>query len=213
MKKLISELNIREAYKRGVKTLHVNQNAIVTSAAIDLAKNLKIEIVQTTEPVKPAESKPAKIEYKGTLAIGSDHGGFRLKEELKPFIESYGYKIKDVGTNSEEACDYPDFAFAVAKLVSNGDADKGIMIDAIGVASAMVANKIPGIRAAACQTELAAFSSREHNDANVLTIGGRLLGADFAKSIVKIWLQTNFAGERHQKRVNKINDIDVKFRK
>ncbi|MDI6802911.1 MAG: ribose 5-phosphate isomerase B [Bacteroidota bacterium] len=147
------------------------------------------------------------------IAIGSDHGGFSMKEQLKPFIADMGYTIKDMGTTSEEACDYPDYAFAVAKLVSSGDADRGIMIDAVGVASAMVANKLPGVRAAACQNEFAARSSREHNDANLLTLGGRIIGIELAKTIVKAWLVTEFAGGRHQKRVDKISDIDLKYRK
>ena len=131
-----------------------------------------------------------------------------MKEALKPYIESMGFKAVDLGTYSEEACDYPDFAYAVARMVSLKQASRGIMIDAIGVASAMVANKVKGIRAACCVNEFSAQSSREHNDANVLTLGGRMLGTELAKSIVKAWLETGFGGGRHKKRVDKITEIE-----
>jgi ribose 5-phosphate isomerase B len=142
------------------------------------------------------------------VAIGSDHGGFPLKESLRVFIEGLGFRVVDVGTYSAEACDYPDFAYAVARMVSLGKASKGIMIDAVGNASAIVANKVRGIRAACCPDEFSARSSREHNDANVLTLGGRTLGADLAKSITRVWLETSFGGGRHQKRLDKIAEIE-----
>ncbi len=213
-KKLISDLTVKEAAKRGQKQIKVTPGTIVTSAARDVAKSVGMEFIETNDVLqKVADKPPPKKIYKGIIAIGSDHGGFSMKEQLKPFIADMGYTIKDMGTTSEEACDYPDYAFAVAKLVSSGDADKGIMIDAVGVASAMVANKLPGVRAAVCQNEFAAQSSREHNDANMLTLGGRILGIELAKTIVKVWLVTEFAGGRHQKRVDKISDIDLKYRK
>lgn len=212
-KKLISDLTVREAAKRGQKQIKVTPGTIVTSAARDVAKSLAIEFVEIKDALEKVADKTPKKVYKGIIAIGSDHGGFSMKEQLKPFIADMGYTIKDMGTTSEEACDYPDYAFAVAKLVSSGDADRGIMIDAVGVASAMVANKLPGVRAAACQNEFAAQSSREHNDANLLALGGRIIGIELAKTIVKIWLVTEFAGGRHQKRVDKISDIDLKYRK
>lgn len=213
-KKLISDLTVKEAAKRGQKQIKVAPGTIVTSAARDVAKGLAIEFVEVKDVLKKVADNPIPQKvYKGIIAIGSDHGGFSMKEQLKPFIAEMGYTIKDIGTTSEEACDYPDYAFAVAKLVSSGDVDRGIMIDAVGVASAMVANKLPGVRAAACQNEFAAHSSREHNDANMLTLGGRIIGVEMAKSIVKVWLITEFAGGRHQNRVDKISDIDLKYRK
>ncbi|MCI0708503.1 MAG: ribose 5-phosphate isomerase B [Ignavibacteriae bacterium] len=136
-----------------------------------------------------------------------------MKEQLKSFLLDAGYTVADVGTNSEQACDYPDFAFAVATLVSSGQAAKGIMVDGVGVASAMVANKVPGVRAANCTSEFAARSSREHNDANVLTLGGRVLGIESAKAITKVWLETWFGGGRHQARVQKISDIEKRYSK
>jgi ribose 5-phosphate isomerase B len=216
-RKLLSDTDVKSEFKKGRKSINVEKTTIVTSAAIDRAKSLGIEIIleagsPTVNP-KTASDTSTKIPSRGIVTIGSDHGGYQMKELLKPFIQSLGYVIKDVGTSSEEACDYPDFAFAVAKLVSTGEVDRGIMIDAVGIASAMVANKIPGIRAAACQSEFGAQSSREHNDANVLTLGGRIIGIELAKSIVKTWLLAEFSGGRHQKRVQKISDIDEKFRR
>ncbi|RCK71788.1 MAG: Ribose 5-phosphate isomerase B [Ignavibacteriae bacterium] len=214
MKRVLSEKDIKEAARKGQKTIQISKSIMVTSAARDTAKSLGITIEQISDS-KPdvTESKTEKVKYKGKIAIGSDHGGFQLKEKLKTHLEELGYTVFDVGTSSEDPCDYPDYAFAVAKLVSTGEVNKGIMIDAVGVASAIVANKLSGIRAAACQTEFAARSSREHNDANVLTLGGRILGLDLAKNIVNIFLNTEYAGGRHQKRVDKINDIDIKYRK
>ncbi len=142
------------------------------------------------------------------IALASDHGGYQLKEFLKSFLEKSGYNVVDLGTYTEEACDYPDYAYAVARMVSLGQASKGIMIDAIGIASAIVANKVHGIRAACAFDEFSARSSREHNDANVLTLGGRTLGSELAKAIVTTWLETNFGGGRHQKRLDKIADIE-----
>ncbi|MBI4811216.1 MAG: ribose 5-phosphate isomerase B [Ignavibacteriales bacterium] len=150
---------------------------------------------------------------KETIAIGSDHGGFSLKEQLKPFLVSLGYNVIDLGTNSEESCDYPDFAFSVAAMVMKGSASRGIIIDTVGTASAMAANKIPGIRAACCFDEYSARSSREHNNSNIMTLGGKVIGIELARSIVKIWLETSYAGGRHQKRLDKISDIEKKFLK
>jgi len=211
-KKLISELTVIEASKRGEKFIAIDPSCIVTDAARDRARQLGIQLAQKkAEPkITPAEpSAPSSPpSAKEIIAVGSDHGGFALKESLKPYIEGLGYRVVDLGTYSEEACDYPDFAYAVARMVTLGDAGRGIMIDAIGTASAMVANKLSGIRAACCFNELSAQSSREHNNANVLTLGGRVFGVELAKSIVKVWLSTNFGGGRHQKRLDKISDIE-----
>ncbi len=146
------------------------------------------------------------------VALGADHGGFAMKEQLKAYLLELGYTVADVGTTSDQACDYPDFAYAVATFVASGRAKSGIMVDAVGVASAIVANKVPGIRAVTASNEFTARSSREHNDANVLTLGGRVLGAEVAKSIVKLWLETWFGGGRHQARVKKISDIEDRLR-
>ena len=142
------------------------------------------------------------------IAIGCDHGGFSLKEELKRFLEDDGFTVRDMGTDSTDSVDYPDFAEKVARSVASGDCDRGIMIDSIGIASAMAANKIRGIRAAPCRDVTTARSSREHNNANVLTLGGKVLEDTLAKEIVSAWLSTEFAGGRHWPRVNKIMALE-----
>ena len=214
-KKLISEQTIIEVAKRGEKIFFFDSSAIVTDAARDRAKQLGIRLEQKKQEAKSSvtEITPSSQQSrsKEVIAIGSDHGGFQLKELLKPFIENLGYKVVDLGAYTEEPCDYPDYAYAVARMVSLGDASKGIMIDAVGTASAIVANKLGGIRAACCSNEFSAQSSREHNNANVLTLGGRVIGTEVAKSITKIWLETNFGGGRHQKRLDKISDIEKRL--
>lgn len=138
------------------------------------------------------------------IAIGSDHGGFELKEHLKSFIRvTFRYDVVDYGCHSPEAVDYPDYAFLVAAAVAEGDFPLGIMIDGAGLGSSMVANKLPGIRAAVCNDIFAARNSRAHNKANVLTLGARIIGVGLAEEIVKTWLTTPFE-ERHQKRIDKI---------
>lgn len=146
------------------------------------------------------------------IAIGSDHGGFELKEIIKEYItKDLNFEVIDFGTYSTIAVDYPDFAFLVADAVSRNEVDRGIMIDGIGVASAMVANKLSNVRAAVCNDLFSANSSRNHNDANVLTMGGRVIGSGLAKEIVKVWLTTQF-DSRHQNRVDKITRIEKAFK-
>ncbi len=147
------------------------------------------------------------------VALGADHGGYPLKEILKTHLASLNYNVIDCGTNSTEAVDYPDFAYAVARLVSEGKAWRGIVIDGAGIGSAMVANKVPRVRAALCYDHATAMNSREHNDANVLTLGAGLIGANLAKQIVEIWLKTEFGGGRHAKRVEKIIEVEKRFLK
>ncbi len=161
----------------------------------------------------PANEVPMSsvTEKKGTvkkIAIGADHGGFPLKESLIRFLQDQGYRISDLGTSSTAAVDYPDFAAQVARAVASGDCDRGIMIDSLGMASAMAANKVRGIRAAMCYDLTTARSSREHNDANVLTLGGKILEPSLAAEIVALWLTTDFAGGRHWPRVNKIMALE-----
>jgi deoxyribose-phosphate aldolase len=135
------------------------------------------------------------------IAIGADHGGFELKEQLLAHLASAGHRVEDVGTSSREATDYPVFARAVAKAVSSGAADVGIMIDGAGIGSCMAANKVPGVRAAMAYDLSSARNSREHNDANVLTLGAGLIGAGLAKQIVDVWLETECTEARHLQRV------------
>jgi ribose 5-phosphate isomerase B len=150
---------------------------------------------------------------KRVVVIGADHGGFELKETLKKDLTTLGFDVNDVGTNSKDAVDYPDFAHAVAQLVGSGKAWRGIMIDGAGIGSCIVANKIPGVRAGMAYDYSSAVNSREHNDTNVLTLGAGLIGANLAKQIVKTWLTTEFAGGRHTSRVDKIKSVEKKYLK
>jgi ribose 5-phosphate isomerase B len=211
-KRLISEQTILEASKRGEKIIAVDAATMITDAARDRARQLGITFQTKSKETSPATSPAGAViapsRSSELIALGSDHGGLQLKELLKPLLEKSGYKVVDLGTYTEEACDYPDYAYAVARMVSLGQASRGIMIDSVGIASAIVANKVPGIRAACAFDEFSARSSREHNNANVLTLGGKTLGSELAKAIVTVWLETNFGGGRHQKRLDKIADIE-----
>jgi ribose 5-phosphate isomerase B len=155
-----------------------------------------------------AELSFPKISSNRSVAIGADHGGFNMKSELIPFLEKLGYGVMDCGTFSTESVDYPDFAHAVAKEVSEGRAWRGIMIDGAGIGSCMTANKVQGVKAAMCYDYATAVNSREHNDANVLTLGSGLIGLNQAKLIVETWLKTEFGGGRHQTRIDKMNQIE-----
>jgi ribose 5-phosphate isomerase B len=148
-----------------------------------------------------------------TIAIGADHGGVGLKDELKTMLETaeFGYTVLDCGTHGSDSVDYPDYAYAVAQLVANGRAWRGIMIDGAGIGSCMAANKVPGIRAAMCYDQATAVNSREHNNANVLTLGAGLIGDSLAKQIVATWLKSEFGGGRHGRRVDKIDAIGKRF--
>jgi ribose 5-phosphate isomerase B len=158
-----------------------------------------------------APSVQAVTPGKKVVAIGADHGGYEMKEALKPELSSLGFDIQDLGTNSKEAVDYPDYAHAVAQAVSSGKAWRGIMIDGAGIGSCIVANKVPGVRAGMAYDYSSAANSREHNDTNVLTLGAGLIGTNLAKQIVKTWLTTEFAGGRHTPRVDKIKSVEKKY--
>ncbi|PYS47014.1 MAG: ribose 5-phosphate isomerase B [Acidobacteria bacterium] len=145
------------------------------------------------------------------VAVGADHGGFKMKEGLKNFLTELGHRVRDYGTNSEDAVDYPDFAHAVARAVADHHADVGIIIDGAGVGSAMTANKVPGVRAAACYSVAVAKNSREHNDANVLTLGSKTITSAEMREIVHAWLSIEISEERHKKRVAKIKAIERQY--
>ncbi|MCE1247842.1 MAG: ribose 5-phosphate isomerase B [Firmicutes bacterium] len=149
------------------------------------------------------------------IIIGSDHGGFEMKEYIKKFLEKEGIEVKDYGAYSTDPVDYPDIALlvaeATAKEASNGTL--GIIIDGAGIASAICANKVTGIRAACCDNTFTARNSKEHNDANVLTLGGRVIGLGLAEEIVKMFICTPFAGGRHGRRVEKMMNIEAKYHK
>ena len=165
------------------------------------------------ELASTAPAPQAGISAKKIVAIGADHGGFELKEALKPELKTLGFEINDVGTNSKEAVDYPDFAHAVAQAVGSGKVWRGIMIDGAGIGSCIVANKVPGVRAGMAYDYSSAVNSREHNDTNVLTLGAGLIGVSLARQIVKTWLTTEFAGGRHTPRLDKIKSVEKKYLK
>ena len=143
------------------------------------------------------------------MVIGADHGGVALKDVLLAFLRDRGHAVEDVGAFGPDAVDYPDFAVAVARAVVGGRAELGIMIDGAGIGSCMAANKVVGARAAMCYDVTTASNAREHNDANVLTLGGTLIGARLAQEIVATFLGTPFGGGRHAKRVQKIDALDT----
>lgn len=147
------------------------------------------------------------------IAIGADHGGFELKEEIIKYLENNGYEYKDFGTYSTESCDYPDIALPVAEAVASKEFDRGILICGTGIGIGISANKVPGIRAALCSDTFSAHATREHNDANILTMGQRVVGPGLALDIVKIFLNTEFEGDRHVRRLEKITQIEKKYNK
>ncbi len=164
-------------------------------------------------PTPAAPAAPTRSSGAGVMALGADHGGFALKETLKEFLAGLGYTVVDCGTHSTDPVDYPDLAYAVSRLVSTGQAWRGIVVDGAGIGSAIAANKVPGVRAALCYDYASALNSREHNDANVLTLGAGLIGPNLARQIVQTWLATDFAGGRHQRRIDKITEIEKRFLK
>ena len=142
------------------------------------------------------------------VAIGCDHGGLHLKEDIKSLLADGGYEVTDFGTNSTDSVDYPDIAVPVANAVANGEFDRGILICGTGIGIGIAANKVKGIRAALCHDTFSAHASREHNNANILTMGARIIGPALPRDVVKIWLTTEFEGGRHERRVAKIADIE-----
>jgi ribose 5-phosphate isomerase B len=201
----ISEKEIQEIVKRVV------QRTVGGTAPDALLKSKPGESNQS-QPLSQL-SVPEKKAIKKSVAIGADHGGFDMKEMLKPYLVELGYEVVDCGTNDKKSVDYPDFALKVAQLVSEDKAWRGIMVDGAGIGSCMAANKVQGVRAAMCYDYATAVNSREHNDANVLTLGGGLIGNNLAKQIVSTWLSTEFGGERHMRRIEKIMAIEKKVQK
>lgn len=201
-KQLITEQQIRQAAK-GSRIIYIDKNAIVSPLARDTAKQLGVSLEfeqQEKNPDKRLEDIfPVKV-----VAIASDHGGFGMKEVLVKYLRELGYITHDLGPASDQPCDYPDYAFKVAEAVAGGKADRGVMIDSVGIGSAMAANRVKGVLAAKCNNAFEARSAREHNYANVLTIGAKIIGIEIAKEIVKVFLETPGGEERHQERVKKI---------
>lgn len=197
-KKVITEIDIINLLRKGKYKYEISGNEIFTPAALDKIKENSIELIKI-ESKKSILELSEKNLVKRKLVIGSDHTGYKTKQILIQLLKSQGFEILDVGTENENSCDYPDFAIKVSEEIKNGNADFGILIDATGIPSAITANKIPGIRAATCYNEFSAKSSREHNNSNVLVIGAKTLGEESIKSILNVWLNSGFLGERHQK--------------
>ena len=145
---------------------------------------------------------------KPRIALGADHAGFRAKETIKKYLEGAGYAVDDVGTWSEESVDYPDFARAVGERVASGKNPLGVLVCGTGIGVSIAANKVEGIRAALAHDSLTARRAREHNDANVIALGGKVVGDDEAIEIVQEFLNATFAGGRHQRRIDKISEMD-----
>lgn len=202
-KSVITEDDVRGLEPGAV--LRIGEDARLTPLAADIVNEKKIEIVRRASRRGSQASK--------LIAVGADHGGFRMKEELKAVLTDLGHKVQDFGAYSEEAVDYPDFAHAVARAVANRTADLGVVIDGAGVGSAMTANKVPGVRAAACYSVEVARNSREHNDANVLTLGSKTISSAQMREIVTVWLATEITEERHRKRVAKIDAIQRQYQR
>lgn len=146
------------------------------------------------------------------IATASDHAGYRLKEELKMLLRELGHEVRDFGTHSEDPVDYPDFIAQAAEAVAGGECERGIVLGGSGNGEAMVANKVPGVRCALCHDVTTARLAREHNDANMLALGQRIVGSEVARDLVRVWLDTPFDGGRHQRRVEKIADVETRMK-
>ena len=210
---MVTERDINEIPFRG--EFVIPRGALVTPLARQVAMDRKVTLIEGGDAPSPSvfSVQPTTIAAKGTrgVAIGADHGGYELKEAIKIYLGELGFTVIDCGTDSKQSVDYPDFAFAVAQLVGQGQAWRGIVIDGAGIGSCMVANKVPGVRASMCYDQATAVNSREHNNANILCLGAGLIGPDLARQIVKIWLEASFAGGRHARRVDKMMEIEKRF--
>ena len=186
--------------------LLVPYDAVLTPLAREEAERRGLTVREVEAKAAERRAPPEKL-----VALGADHAGFRLKEQLKPLLEQLGFSAEDLGVYDEQPADYPDLAAKVAEAVAAGRAARGIIVDGAGIGSAIAANKVPGVRAALCYDKASARNSREHNNANVLTLGGRLLPTDVALEVAATWLTTSFAGGRHEKRVAKITEIERRY--
>lgn len=209
-KRLITELDIRKIERAGSTVVVFDDNCIFTPLALDRIKENKLTLVK--KKLDSIANPEASVSFnpKNKIAIGSDHTGFRLKNILLKYLNEKGIETIDSGTYDENSCDYPDFAEKVSQFILSGQAERGILIDATGIPSAITANKFKGIRAATCYNEFSAKSSREHNNSNIIVLGARSLGEETIKSILNAWLVTPFLGGRHQKRLDKITAIEIK---
>ena len=203
-RELITALQVQDAANAGQRVLKIAPDALITPLARDEARARGLTFAEQETAAEPGVRT-------GVVAIGADHGGFRYKAQLKPFIKTLGWSVLDLGVDAEVPCDYPDYAFAVARAVALGKCDFGVMIDGTGLNSAVVCNKVPGIRAVSASNEFAAVSARSHGDAQILTLGSRTLGIEVCKALVTRFLSTAFDGGRHQRRVDKISEVEARF--
>jgi ribose 5-phosphate isomerase B len=212
MKPLITAADLERVAQNG--EVAVTEDTLITPLAREEAerRGIVFRITPDAGPADPSRAASAERSAR-VVAIAADHGGFALKQQLKEYLADWGYKVLDLGTSSAEAVDYPDFAEAVGNAVAQGQAWLGIVLDSAGIGSSIAANKVPGVRAALCYDRATARNSREHNDANVLTLGARLISPEDAREIVALWLATPFAGGRHQRRVDKIRSIEERLAK
>jgi ribose 5-phosphate isomerase B len=210
MKILLTEKDILEFEKQGIRIVYKTKDTVITPLAADRIKTLKFTILE--QNISSSENNHETIANNSILGnkaiLGSDHTGFKLKNILIKYLSERGYRICDAGTFSEQSCDYPDYAKIVANSVSKGENDFGVLLDATGIPSSITANKIKGIRAATCYNTFSARSARAHNNANIIVIGAKSLGEESIKLILDEWLKTKFEGGRHQNRLDKINDIE-----
>jgi ribose 5-phosphate isomerase B len=222
--RVITERDVRRAAKDGTREIDVG-GAVVTPSARDVAARAGVALkgakptagrrAQTTSATAPAPaggavvSPPKAQPAKRTIAVGADHGGVGLRDAIAARLRELGHDVTDHGTSGTAAVDYPDYAIAVARAVATGAAQLGIMVDGAGIGSCMAANKVPGVRAAMCYDVTTAQNAREHNNANVLTLGGGLIGPRLALAIVETFISTSFGGDRHAARVAKIDALDA----
>jgi ribose 5-phosphate isomerase B len=209
-RKVITERDVRRAASGGARELDAT-GAVITPSARDAAARSGVTL-KGSRPAEPPAQTPASPwpqPARQRVAVGADHGGVALRDAIAARLRELGHDVTDHGTTGTSPVDYPDYATAVARAVASGGAQIGIMVDGAGIGSCMTANKVPGIRAAMCYDVTTAQNAREHNNANVLTLGGGLIGTRLALAIVETFLSTSFGGGRHAARVAKIDALDA----
>jgi RpiB/LacA/LacB family sugar-phosphate isomerase len=206
--KVLTESDVLEISKSGLKDIIIPEGTIITPLASDSIRDLGITVERGTAEKPETASSPMRSDM---IAVGADHGGYEVKEAIRKMLSDEGRKVKDFGTFSSESVDYPDFALKVAESVASGESCTGIIVDGAGFSSAMVANKVPGILAATCWDILTAKLAREHVGANVMTVGGKVIGPALAMEMVRTWLASEFLGGRHERRVEKIKEVERKY--
>ena len=207
-RQVIAEADVRRASREG-RPLKIDENAIFTPSARDAVRDLKVQLIR--HDVTHSHIPP--VPNFRVVGVASDHGGVQAKQWVCQILEELGVEYRDHGVDSpDETCDYPDQAGEIARRVQNGTYWRGIIIDGAGIGSAIVANKFEGIRAGMVYDTLTAANARGHNNVNIITLGGQLLGRKTVEEIVRIFIHTEFEGGRHQNRVNKIQQIDEEER-